>query len=652
MREWKLSKKEEERRERIYKSYREMREVMGASYPEFNNRTPAQFLDDNQKRANGYVTTRAEQGKDEWQSNVFTPFTRNKIKAHIASVAKDVPQISMTAVNASNQVSFMRANVMKELVRASYVEKGNNPEKVIVNDCWNGAVNGTVIKYDGYVRRKEKNRPIKAYDPVTGELELGDEEEVIVEDRCVEVNIPVHHLYIRNPYITDIQEQPELIWRKLYTDRDAFLADWGNYKNADAVPSIGSFSSDEIRTFFGESENDAVSQYQKKIEVIRYYSKVKNEYIVYANRIELFSSPLLWGKNKKIYPFAKDVFEQFANADFFWGNALPNILMGDQDTANAFLNAMNDKTYRSLHAPRLVDIENRDALEQESEYITGDMNIYVRNVEGVKPMPVDSVSQAELAMLDRTMRGIDLASVDSAQQGVSGSGSTAREIVIANQRADEIKGLFFINMKNLWLQKFVLRTQNILIHYSDTTKVETIVGKNKADVFRKQFNVPNATLADGTTGMMQVNVFSQQEQMPTPAQIDVQEQALKSIGQNVGIINITSDYLDNWEYFIQLETETFRSKDKALDMAKAKEKLDTVVQHFPEKFAANKDEFFSDFMMSFDDDPERYNKMPAPQPMMPQEAGGQGGGNALAAMAGGAMPTAAGGLGALAGVTA
>jgi transcriptional regulator of heat shock response len=112
----------------VYKEYETMRGVSNKTYPEFNDRTLKNFLDDSQKRANAYILSKDEQDKDDWQANIFTQFTRNKIKAQIASVAKRPPDIAIRATNENNDISVKRAEVMKHLVMASYLSCDGNPE--------------------------------------------------------------------------------------------------------------------------------------------------------------------------------------------------------------------------------------------------------------------------------------------------------------------------------------------------------------------------------------------------------------------------------------------------------------------------------------------------------------------------------------------
>src|SRR3990167_437172 len=155
------SAEEREKVSFIYRRYDWMdTEVMKKPYREFNNRTLKQFLDDSQKRANSYVATREEQDKEDWQANVFTGTTRNKVRAYNSAVAKTPPGIRIKAVNEDNVVSLERSDIMKNLVRHSYLYC-NNPELDIFNDGWDCSIDGTIIKYDGYLLIKDKVKTIK-----------------------------------------------------------------------------------------------------------------------------------------------------------------------------------------------------------------------------------------------------------------------------------------------------------------------------------------------------------------------------------------------------------------------------------------------------------------------------------------------------------
>lgn len=593
----------------VYDEYVIMRDVcLNQTYPEFNNRTLKQFLDDNQKRANSFVPSKADQGKEDWQANVFTPTTRNKIKAHIASIAKAPPEVAVTAYDKKNFPKVHQAELMKNLIHSSYITGEQNPEVTIFLDGWNGAINGTKYTYSGYLKVKNKVKLLKDYDITTGEA-TWEEKEELVEDKCVEIDVPVQSLLFKNPYCKNIQDQDSLIWVDYYT-KDRFDFEFGKYKNAATVPTHQQMMTNgDEQLFFGSYWKQRMGdKYKNLYEVVRYYNKLKDVYIVVANGVLLLSVPLLWGRKRKKYPFASTIFEPFANSNFAWGNSIVNILMAEQDVENALINSMLDKTYRSLVVPMLIGIGNKDAFDLEDEFITGDTKIYVDNVEQVKPMPVAQVNQSEIAMLKIIKGGLQEDSTDSVQGGASGSGSTAREIVIANERAEELKGLFFTMLKDLWIQKYNLRALTILMNYSQP-KVSQILGDEKdfGEMFQT-FHVPNAKLANGSVGNMVIEVKKDQSQLSSPWELDKRETTMAMQGMNTEIVQITSDFLDDFEYVFQIESDSMYQKSKALQMAMLTEKIQGVAAMFPEIFASNKEEFFRDYMSGHGDDPEKYLK--------------------------------------------
>ncbi len=603
----------------VYKEYEVMRDVRNQKYREFNDRTLIEFIDDCQKRANSYVPTRAEQGKEEWQANVFTPYTRNKLKVMLASASKQPPEVHISAINKDSQISVKRAKIMGYLVKASYCYE--NQEKVIFMDGWNALTNGTIIKYDGYLRISGKVKDVTGYDSETGEVTF-TEKEVEIEDRPIEVNIPLRNFFPKEAY-KGLNEQSAVSWIE-YMTKDQFEYEFGKFKNADKVKSASELHSEnERQTFYCQEWS---SRFEKDlIEVIRYYNTIKDMYVIIANGVVILNAPMLWGKKRKHLPFAVSGYEPFSNTDFFWYNSLVNILMSSQDVANAFICSMIDKTYRSLVPSMLIGINNKDAFDLEDEYVNGDTKIYVDDVNNVKPMPVDGVNQAEFNMLRVVINGIEEASSDSVQGGSAGSGSTAREIVIANERAEQLKGTFFMFLKDLWLQKYRLRIDNLLMNYS-RPRVEKVVGEEgdmEIETYRT-FTANGVELSTGQMGAMQVRV-KPEGSFSRPFELSVEEEKLKLQGQPTEIAEVAPDYLDGWEYELKLETEALYQKSKSMDMAIVDEKIKGVAVMFPEIFQSNKELFFKDYIKGFGESPEKYleNSQMQQMPQMPGAPQGQ-----------------------------
>lgn len=610
--------------EKTYDDIDEMVDIMQDSFSEFNgngdgtDRTLKQFLDDAQKRANSYVMTREAQGKEEWQANVFTPTTRNKVKALIAGIAKAPPEISITAKNLKNQTSVARAEILKLLIESSFVEGDKNPEIEMFFAGWDTAIQGTYIELDDYIRIKDKVKKITDYDPATGEVKF-EEVETYVQDEAVSIRIPLTSFYIWDPYTSNVQDQTKIAWIE-YLDKDDAEYQFGNFANWKYVKD-GSyhFNEEDSKTFFLKRWDERTKGYDMPYEIVRYYCKTSDTYRIIANGVMLLDAPLLWGKTKKRYPFSKTIYEPFANSMFFWGNSLVNILMAEQDVENALINSITDKTYRSLNRPMLIGRVNRDDFDLEDEWVDGDTKIYVSDVAQVTPMPIDSVNNAEISMLKIIQEGLVKDSSDSVQSGQGGSGSTAREIVIANERAEELKGLFYTMLKDLWLQKYRIRGINILMNYGKAKTLEIVdeEGNKVYEESYKSFRLPSSELSNGKPGALEVQVVKDQASLKRPYELDVEEEKARMAGEPVEIMQITSNFLDDYDYGVRIMTETLFQKSRALKMAEASEKILGVAKLFPEIFMANKQKFFEDYMQMYGDNPDKYDAEPAAPPAQP-----------------------------------
>jgi len=182
---------------------------------------------------------------------------------------------------ADGGLDLKRAEIIKELVRHSYYQQ--NPELEIFFDGWEAAGKGTIIKYEGYLKTKYKRKFIKSYDLTTGEIEV-EEKEVDVDDKCIEIAVPLTEFYIKNFHIFDIQKQPAIAWIQ-YLDEDAAESEFGQYKNWKYVPTKGGEFKDENDTFFYSKWGTRTEE--NEYEVIRYYNKYQDKYDIVVNGVPL-----------------------------------------------------------------------------------------------------------------------------------------------------------------------------------------------------------------------------------------------------------------------------------------------------------------------------------------------------------------------------
>jgi len=607
----KPTKKEEEKIKRIYDEYSEARNLRNNKWKYFNDRTLSDFIDDSQLRLNGYVPSKAEQGKESWQSNVFHPVTKNKFKAMLASVALDVPAVRISAQNEIGRIDQDRASIMRNLVDFSY-ESENKQEQVFF-EAWEAAEKGTVVVYDGYLRSKVKQKVITAYNPETGEVET-EEQEVEAEDRCVNYIVPLMNLYIADFTVFNIQDQPYLQWVERM-NKDDFLFAYGKFpkskevKTKDELDKAGFqlTQKNETDTFFTEKWSKRVTE-DEPIEVIKYFNKTLDEYVIVANGIIIHDTPLILGKKKKWYPFAKTVFEPLGT-DFFYGNSLPNSLMGEQDVINALFNMSIDKTYKSMAPALLIGNANKDDFDLEDQNTTVDTKIYVQDINQVREMPITGVSQSDFKMIELISRGLDVSSVDANQQGVAGRGVTAREVVIANENAQKLKGILYLFLTSLWIQKIKLRIMNILIYYTQpkAQKVLSESGKETIIDSYQSFNIAGSEFPNGMKGTLGVTMVGSEAELPSQTELDIQEEAnQKQSGEPYQMIAITNDYLDDWIYDIKVESEAIFQRESGINQTKQEEKLRVMAQYFPQLLQINTEKLFTDTILAYEDDPMEY----------------------------------------------
>ncbi len=585
------------------------------TYVQFNDRTLFEFIDDNQKRMNAYVLPRSSQGKETWQSNFATQSYKNKTKALLASTSRNLPDMKFKAVNENDEFDHFAAEVTKKLVMHSYVQ--GNPQEELFFLAWSNVVNGTVLSYEGFEKQNFVKKRIKSYDVVTGAVEEEDVERVS-EGEPVTYEIQPSNFLIKNFFIRDVQEQPAIIIEEYYAERERFDAVYGQFKNAQFVRNIADIRKDETRTYFHELWKETVGQ-EIGFMVLRYMNKYRDVYRIVVNGVEIYNGPMIWAditrkyQGKKSYPVAKTIFEPFANGDFFWGNSMVNSAMGYGDTLNTLFNSSLDKQYRKLVPPLLVGMVNKDMLDLEDELLAGDTKIYVEDVKQVEQLQMDGITQSDVQMIDLVGRELDITTLDPQQQGAAQKYVTARAAVAADERARELKGIFFMFMESLWLQKIRLRIPNLLIAYTQPRVVEMVGEEEAGKLFERarNFNVKNTRLSDGTKGTTSIEFVPQQqfndEKEDIRGRVEAEEERNFLEGEPLEKIVMPYGYLDGLSFDIELMSETLWKSSTAVNMALVIEKIQIVSRAFPEIFAQNKQVFFEDLLKAYQDDPSKYD---------------------------------------------
>lgn len=628
--QYKPTEKEQADRLKTYGQLDQMIQLKNEKKPHFSGpdgwRSFNEYIDVSERILNGYTPSKEEQGKDDWQSNVQDNITRAKMRAVAASVGLKVPEMKYMAMNKNGIRSKRRAEVMHQTVRHSYMR--DNPTMSTFLEVWAMLAHGVTFVFEGYQSGGYKREVVESFDSKTGEIKTKSEY-VEVDQRPINIRISAKDLYWATFNVSDIQRQPCLIWLQKYS-KSEIEQEFSKYKNYKYIKD---------KKFCKESDNSVLDTYGYKswnkrvdyeeYEVLKKFSKEENRYEIWVNGVPLLIAPLIWSyQGKAWYPIAKTIGEPFADSEFFVGLSFAAMLEGYQENRSTVINTMTDILYRSLVTPLLVGLGNKDLLEAQDELINSDDRYYVPDVNQVKPMPTRGITQGDLAMLGVIDQSIERLSIDAAQQGQTTPDVTARATIIADERARQLKGVLFLFLEDLWLQKTRLRNITVLTHY--------FKDKARKSTFKDStISVNDVKFSDNTNGILDIHVAKNKSKLLTIAEIEAREQAAAKEGINYKLISVTQDYLDNWEYDHTIIPESLYNQDRLRMQSTLEEKHQWLVTYYPEYFAENKDKYLTEVLELYGETMEDINK---PQPPAPASGAAEAAGPDLAAMLNGGAP--------------
>jgi hypothetical protein len=605
----------------FYTHLKTMRDLKTTAMPQFQNgpngpRSFLQMLDDSEALVNMFTPSREEAGKASWQSNanVAAAELRAKMRAVAAGVGLKVPDMVFEAVDGNGIRSAKRAEIFKNITKQTY--SLGNPALNAFLETWQMLAHGVVFEYEGYKTGGAMQEVVDSYDTLTGKVKT-HKEYVKMDGKPFNVLLNPQEFYWWTFFCRDLQEQPRLAWVQKYTKREVELefSKYPNFKFVHSKSKTGLLSEQDTAFFKKWGEHLEEGDY----EVARMYSKEDDGsdgklkgYETWINGVPMLRTPLLWGGKEKIYPFAKQVPEHFANSNFFVGMPFPMVLEGYADNKNALVNSLVDKVARGLDPLKLVGLQNRDLLDVESEIHTADSTIYVPDIAAVKFMDHPQVNQGELMLMQMLDRGIELVSIDRTQQGQASSGrKTAREVVVADQRAQELKGNLYLSLEDLWFQKTKLRTKVILSHYlKDTAAATTIKGQI--------ISIKDYSFGDGTRGTLDIHVAKTKGKLLSQQEIEAREKAMAEQGENYKLVSMLLSYLDDHEYDFKVVPASLQKQDKEAKREALMGEIQTLTQLWPNFFAANSDKYLGKVLEIEGEHIDEFAPPTPPQPEKPK----------------------------------
>lgn len=604
---------EQEEIQEITKKVNLMFENQTRQWREFNDRTLKQYIDDNEKRINNYVPPRDEDF-DDWQTKGFEGITREKMFAFVSKVAMQRPRYKFKATKKDGFIDRVVADVTKDFHDYSLMLE--DPTSIeFFYDAWAAAGHGTCIRYEGIEQDETVEEEFESYDIRTGEMKGYKEKRTKGDINCKSRRVRLMDFLWYDWHEPNIQKQPcvaEVTWM----NKRKFEEQYGGYYNADKVQPVSA-----ITDMWGESFY--MTQWEgiadDMVNVIMYYEKCKGKtkFRIVANGVLLLATPIPRKDGK--YPFGRGIFKPFADETFFCGKALPDEIAWDQDLYNAFKNMMIDRAILHIQRPLIADGENEftDVFMAPNKIL---------NVKGnVQTLDIAPPGPADMQTLEFLRGSIDRQSSDSTQSGQTGVGVTAREIVIADENARKLAGVFRLFLEAFDLECTRLRIGNILQFYLEPTKIDGILMDDEAKSVYRTIAIPGRKLSDGATGTKVVSVVGNESEVPTKDEVNSDVLAAKMQGVDIDKLVVTAEYIKKFNIDVLTIPESTFETSRSLELAMENEYQKTVATLYPQKFQEYQDIFFRQMNELYNKDMSEFEnapkQAPSPEPAPGQPAG-------------------------------
>lgn len=605
----------------IFALFRDSADARNRRFDYFDGATLIEYIEDSVHR---FITNIYErEGIEDWQAAVNTQFTRSKVLAILGKVMQVLPIAQFTG---RGDEDMRKGSILTNLYE--YTEEMDDYEELMTHALLEAIVKGTMIGYEDVEYSNRKLRNVKG---------IGDDitvsEETEIHTKLYGSIVPLEEFYPSSVSARKISDMPHCFWRQVIPYK-RFLQLWGHYdKHVNVLPKQ-TYTDGEQTPYYNDYISDDVNE--GSVEMIRFYDKKNDQYIIIANGIWLNPinvsnegepgqdiSPLPW--NHKELPFWDIKFDFFAS-NFFYGKSLPDRLKSLQDVMNVLNNMLLDQSFLTIFPPLLTngfDSIEDDYLRPGRRTPIDTQGLQIN--QAIMPLNMGTPTGWHQFILEYTQNIMEEASLDKVSSGTAGAGdrTTAQEVRMA---ADGVSALLqlFARMVNYGIKrKAMLKAANILQFGMDpdSPMIRRIGGEESDKDFNEAFNVfviEGAVLSGGKRGTKMIEVFRNKSSLPKKE--DVRARAIvgqKKSGKSFEIDALPASYLRNFSFDVKLVLNPKNESTKEMEKALQLEKVQVYGTFFPD--LVDRQELFAQTAEKLGDDPA---KMMTDQALNPAPEGG------------------------------
>lgn len=574
----------------------EARNMRDSDHDLFRGRSLKDWIDSNVKRFVQFKRRPAH--KKPWQSNLASTTPNEKLIGLLSKFATQGMEAKAMSTKSLSTVEIFKERIANNLL--THAAYKNEDDFQIILEMLEALEKGTVIGFEDWYSGRKTERTILDIDQETGELTF---KETIVKDwndvRSTLVNLEDFYpgtLYVRPGCIQDMDY---CFLRTLMTE-DQFRAEFGKYPDADKVVTQTT-RQNESTPFWKHSEDVP----DDLIEVIRYFNKKTDEYVILAEDIWINAkgkdtvSPLPW--NHKKLPFWAGVGEPL-DANFFYGRSIIDKLISDVDAKDALFDRILDQATLSVSRPIIADGSVSSAMTkgflQPNNVITTDWS-QGRPKFDVVPIPEPSAASVNLYQLLQNRNEQSTVTSENIG-GRSTKQKTATEVEAQMAGAQELTSLMLKFMEKAIRDKNKLRFANQLQFYTLPSN------QNEEGIFR-QIVLKDQNLNDGRQGRLQISI------RPDPSQERVLQQG-QGLTEPIEIMEIPPSLIRDMDMEIHIVPQSSVKMTEAQRRILEQNYQGVMTSLYPDKF--NRDYGFEEMNRVFGKDPAKAKAIQQVQPGM------------------------------------
>lgn len=494
--------------------------------------------------------------QDEFESNVKSPMTSGRIESTMHKLKRLNIQFIVRPDDIKDPKEKRKAKVVQELLNNLFERREFKARMTTwFKDC---LTHGSAFLHIYYLQKKRKVQMPKVDTKTMSE----DEKESLKEGKKVYTTetiydyddiafepVKIQEIYVdpsaRNFHGTSYEAQ--WVIRRMLPSMAQFKAMFSadpDAKNINKVRPASAYIGEDVE-FFEPPKDVNKNDY---VELLHYYNKAEDRYVVVANDVLIKDIPLPY-KHKQL-PFVKiDAYEVLHQ---FYGAGIPDKLFNIQSEEEILKNLVYDRLH--ITANPIIKVKKSIYGEFSKAYQTAEpgLMVPVNNQDDVAPLEYQAMNFDMFKGIDMTERDATLATqIDPIQMGVNQKYVSATTSMLTKEQMDT----YITSLLDTW------------------TEPLNIAAKQCISLMSQFYTVPRIEAAGKTAKNKSIRLL---DKKVNPNTLEVTEDRGK-----YSYVEIKPEFFNiNGDWDVEISPESVEVQSKAIEMQKSQAMLAQLAPFF------------------------------------------------------------------------